>query len=87
MIKPQSKALSIRQQCALLSMWRSNCYYQPKQEKSKNLEMILIMDMHLLNHFTEGVVSMVYLLAGAGFLVGQKDSQTLSPDGPADYLS
>lgn len=73
MIEPQSKALSIRQQCALLSVSRSNFYYQPKkEEKPENLEMMLIMDKHLLNHSTEGVVSMVYLLAGMGFLVGPK---------------
>jgi putative transposase len=66
---PQSKALSIRQQCTLLCVSRSNFYYQPKQEKSENLEMMLLMDMHLLNHSTEGAVSMVYLLAGMGFLV------------------
>lgn len=30
------------------------------------------MDRHLLDHPTEGVVSMVYLLAGIGFVVGPK---------------
>ncbi|MDO9554601.1 hypothetical protein [Rhodonellum sp.] len=30
------------------------------------------MDRHLLNHPLEGVVSMVYLLTGMGFVVGPK---------------
>jgi putative transposase len=41
-------------------------------EKPENIEMMNIMDRHLTKHPTEGVVSMVYLLMGMGFLVGPK---------------
>ena len=72
LIEPGLQALSVRQQCTLLSVSRSSLYYQPKAEKPENLEMMKIMDKHLLNHSTEGVVSMVYLLTVLGFLVGPK---------------
>jgi len=72
LIEPKSPILSVRQQCGLLSVSRSSLYYQPKEEKPENLEMMGIMDKHLLNHATEGVVSMVYLLTALGFVVGPK---------------
>lgn len=72
LIEPGSSTLSIRQQCRLLSVSRSNLYYQPKEEKAENLEMMRIMDRHLVQHSTEGVVSMVFLLTGLGYLVGPK---------------
>lgn len=72
LIEPTSSHLSVRQQCDVLSISRSNLYYHPKEEKPENLTMMQIMDKHLLNHPTEGVVSMVYLLAGLGFVVGPK---------------
>lgn len=72
LIDPKSKELSIRQQCGLLSISRSSFYYQPKEEKPENLEMMRLMDRHLLDHPTEGVMSMVYFLGQLGFLVNAK---------------
>lgn len=72
LVNRNEKELSIRQQCQLLDVPRSTLYYQPKQEKPENLEMMNILDKHLINHATEGVISMVYLLCSLGFVVGPK---------------
>ena len=72
LISPQEKDLSIRKQCEVLAVSRSSLYYKPKGEGELNLELMKIMDKHLLDHPTEGVVSMVYLLTSLGFLVGPK---------------
>jgi putative transposase len=72
MVQPRTSKLSIRKQCELLSVNRSNVYYKPVPEKPENLEMMNIMDRHLTQHPTEGVKSMVYLLMGMGFIVGPK---------------
>jgi len=72
MIRPSHKSLSIRKQCAVLSVPRSSLYYQPIPEKPENVKMMQIMDKHLLMHPTEGVVSMVDMLRGRGYPVGPK---------------
>jgi len=72
MVSTDHTVLSIRKQCELLEIQRSSLYFKPKGEKPENLEMMRLMDKHLLVHPTEGVVSMVYLLAGLGFMVGPK---------------
>ena len=72
LVEPRTSQLSIRRQCELLSINRSNVYYKPVPEKPENLEMMNIMDRHLTKHPTEGVKSMVYLLMGMGFIVGPK---------------
>lgn len=66
------KGLSIRKQCEVLEVPRSSLYYRPKGENEVNLKLMGIMDRHLTNHPTEGVVSMVYLLTGLGFVIGPK---------------
>ena len=72
MIKPQDKKLSLRKQCAVLKVPRSSLYYAPLPEKSENIKMMGIMDKYLLDHPTEGVVSMVNLLRADGYPVGPK---------------
>lgn len=64
--------ISVRRQCEILEVPRSSLYYKPKGEKEINLTMMQIMDRHLTEHATEGVVSMVYLLTGLGYVVGPK---------------
>lgn len=64
--------MSIRKQCEVLQVPRSSLYYKPKGENEVNLKLMEIMDRHLTEHPTEGVVSMVYLLTGLGFVVGPK---------------
>ncbi|MDO9553369.1 hypothetical protein [Rhodonellum sp.] len=72
LISPDFNRLSVRRQCEILDIPRSSLYYKPTGEKTENLEMMRIMDRHLMNHPSEGVVSMVYLLTGMGFVVGPK---------------
>lgn len=64
--------LSIRKQCDLLQVSRGSFYYEPRGEKEDNIQMMKLMDKHLLHHPTEGVMSMVYYLRGAGYEVGPK---------------
>ncbi len=53
LVETTSSTLSVRQQCSLLSVSRSSFYYQVKEEKPENLEMMRIMDKHLTMHPTE----------------------------------
>lgn len=69
------KEPSVRQQCQLLDVHRNTLYYQPKEEKRENLEMMRIIDKHLLSRPTERIISMVYLLGSLGFILGQKGLQ------------
>ena len=41
-------ALSIRKQCEILEINRSGLYYEPKGEPQENLEIMEIMDKHIL---------------------------------------
>jgi putative transposase len=47
-------------------------YYTPLSEHPENIEMMNLMDKHLINHPTEGVRSMVYYLHELGYAVGPK---------------
>ena len=40
--------LSVRRQCALLTLARSNLYYEPKGESAENLRFMAIIDKHFL---------------------------------------
>jgi len=44
----QDHDLSVRRQCGLLSLVRSNLYYQPKGESSENLRFMAIIDKQFL---------------------------------------
>ena len=70
-IRPH-KSLSVRRQCSLLQVPRSSLFYRPVQEKPENVKMMRMMDEHLLDHPTEGVLSMVDLLRDKGYAVGPK---------------
>lgn len=72
LVSTGDKNISVRKQCEFLEVPRSSLYYKPKGEKVENLEMMRVMDRHLAKHPTEGVVSMVYLLTGLGYIVGPK---------------
>ena len=71
-IKLKRSPLSLRRQCELLSVPRSSLYYAPVAEKPENLKMMAMMDKHLTNHRTEGVLSMVDWLKDQGYPVGPK---------------
>jgi putative transposase len=64
--------LSVRRQCELLTVTRGQLYYAPKEERPENLEIMRIMDKHLIDHPTEGVLSMVELLKDYQFHVNPK---------------
>jgi putative transposase len=72
LVRPRVKGLYIRRQCELLTIHRSRLYYKPVGEKSENIKMMDLMDKHLLNHPTEGVMSVVFFLLAKGYPVGPK---------------
>ena len=70
-INPQAK-VSIRRQCELLDVNRSNVYYQPVPEDPEDLELMRRMDEEFLKRPTKGVLGMVDFIRGLGILVGPK---------------
>jgi len=64
--------ISIRKQCELLEMNRSNYYYQPRPEKPENLHFMRLMDEFWLAHPTYGVLQMQDFLRGKGYSVNHK---------------
>lgn len=71
MIDPQAR-VSIRRQCELLDVNRSNVYYQPVPEDPEDLELMRRMDEEFLKRPTKGVLGMVDFIRGLGILVGPK---------------
>lgn len=69
LVKPQGK-LSIRQQCVLLSISRASFYYVAKQENVTNLQMMKLMDAHILEEPTAGVLTMQSMLEEKGYKAG-----------------
>jgi len=64
--------LSIRRQCELLNLHRSNLYYQPVEEDPEDIELMRKLDEEYLEHPTKGVLSMVDHLCVLGYLIGPK---------------
>ena len=64
--------LSLRRQCELLEINRSNLYYDPVQESNENLHLMRLMDEHHLKHPTYGVLQMQDFLFTAGYTVNHK---------------
>ena len=64
--------ISIRRQCELLDVPRSNLYYQPIGESELNLKIMRLMDEEFLVHPTHGVLQMQDFLMASGFVVNQK---------------
>jgi len=58
------KSLSIRKQCELLGINRSNIYYQHAPESEENLRIMRLMDEYYLYHPTYGVFQMQDYLFG-----------------------
>jgi len=50
--------LSLRKQCELLSVNRSNLYYEPVPESEENRAMMRLMDEHYLGNSTHRVLQM-----------------------------
>lgn len=68
--KNGDKCLSIRQQCELMNISRSSLYYKPIGEKPENLEIMEIMDKHILEEPTAGVLTMQSMLKDLGIKAG-----------------
>lgn len=62
LLKKEEK-MSIRQQCSLLGINRSSTYYKAKGENKENLKAMYLMDKHILEEPTAGVITMQSMLA------------------------
>lgn len=65
-------SLSIRRQCALLSLNRSRYYYKPLGESAGNLKIMRLMDAHILEEPTAGVLTMQGMLRDSGIRAGHE---------------
>ncbi len=68
----ENKNISVRHQCELVDIHRSNVYYQTVGESAENLHFMRLMDEHYLDHPTYGVLQMQDFLLLLGFLVNVK---------------
>lgn len=69
--------LSVRQQCRLLGLHRSNLYYDPVPESEENLHLMRLMDEEHLRHPARGSRQMVDFLMDEDFVVNRKRVQRL----------
>jgi len=67
-----NKRFSIRRQCGLLGISRSNLYYKEVGESEENLLMMRQMDEEFLDHPTHGVIQMQDFLFSLSFVANQK---------------
>ena len=72
MIEASSKDLSLSRQCALLSITRSNLYYQSKGESSLNLTLMRLLDEQFLKTPYYGSRQMMRHLQRLGYCIGRK---------------
>ena len=70
MVERNNKKLSIRKQCRLLGISRGCIYYKPKGESASNLAMMQLMDRHILEEPTAGVLTMQSMLEEKGYKAG-----------------
>ena len=68
----ENKHISIRSQCDLVDISRSNVYYQAVGESTENLEFMRLLDEHYLDHPTYGVLQMQDFLFLCGFSTNVK---------------
>ena len=66
----EKEGLSIREQCELITLNRSTFYYVPKGEKPENLEIMKLMDKHILAEPTAGVLTMQSMLKDKVYKAG-----------------
>ena len=69
-LNDKSSQLSLRKQCDLMNISRSSLYYKPLGESPENLEMMQIMDKHILEEPTAGVLTMQSMLQDRGIKAG-----------------
>ena len=69
--------ISIRKQCDLLEIPRSNLYYESVGESEENLQYMRLMDEEFHEYPTHGVLQMQDFLFSCGFIVNQKRTRRL----------
>ena len=72
MIDSKHKHLSLRKQCALLNLVRSNLYSQTGTEIPENIEFMRLLDEEYTRYPFKGVLRMVEYLKDLGHEVNQK---------------
>lgn len=72
MLEVDSQGLSIRRQCELLELNRSNVYYQTQPEDAYNLLLMRLLDEEYTRHPSKGVIKMVKYLGDLGHQVNHK---------------
>jgi len=72
MIDKNHKNLSLRQQCKLLELHRSNLYYVASQESEENLYLMRLLDEEYTRHPFKGVLRMEAYLRDLGYCVNKK---------------
>jgi putative transposase len=72
MIDTHHTQLSIRQQCQLIGLNRSNVYYEPTGESEYNLLLMKLLDEEYTLHPFKGVIKMVEYLKELGHFVNHK---------------
>jgi len=76
-IDPSDRHLSVRRQCALLGLHRSNVYYAAIPESVENLALMRLIDEEYLRHPFLGSRRMVLWLQSQGHVVNRKKVQRL----------
>ena len=76
-IEPGVYGLSVRRQCELLGLHRSNVYYEPVPESAAELRLMRLIDEEYLQHPHLGSRGMVLHLARHGETVNRKKMQRL----------
>lgn len=77
MVQPEHEELSVRQQCALLHLARSNLYYQPVEAHAEELALMRHIDRLYLEHPYFGSRRMEVVLRQQGLLINRKRVQRL----------
>lgn len=72
LISSQDKALSVRKQCELLDLCRTNLYYHPVGETAENLLYMRLIDEEFMQHPFYGVARMHQMLLAKGYQVNEK---------------
>jgi putative transposase len=68
----ENELLSIRKQCELLDLSRSNVYYQSVGESEENLRIMRLMDEEFLSHPTHGVLQIQDFLLSLSIVANPK---------------
>lgn len=72
MIDRTHSTLSLRRQCQLLELHRSNLYYEPAQESTENLLLMRLLDEEYTRYPFKGVLKMQHYLRDLGYRVNHK---------------